>query len=126
MNTKFKKHPIDEGIEKRDDLYYFSEQIRCLQVHFKIIGIAVILKVFMKSKMVSCKLKIFWTNGELSFISKFKEGLAHGYNHGYHKNGKLWFSNHYENGELDGLSENFDEDGGLLTREVFKRGKRVN
>ena len=24
MNTKFKKQPIDEGIEKRDDLYYLS------------------------------------------------------------------------------------------------------
>ena len=60
--------------------------------------------------------KIYWDNGKLSFYTCYKDGVPHGHNYGFWKNGGKWFSHYLNNGKRVGQSEVFREDGTLEER----------
>ena len=67
---------------------------------------------------------IYTKDGELEYVSNYKDGILDGLSELYHENGQLWWTGNYKDGKQHGLWEFYNEDGFKITRK-YKNGVEV-
>ena len=66
---------------------------------------------------------IFHSNGQISELGKYKDGLLDGPQESYFINGQLKYTSNYTSGKLDGVYESFFDNGNRGAIKNFKFGK---
>ncbi|MEM7103359.1 MAG: hypothetical protein AAF502_09540 [Bacteroidota bacterium] len=73
------------------------------------------------------KLLFYFENGKLKMIQEFKDSnVKNGKWEAYHSSGKKKFICYYKDGKLDGTLKEWDEQGNLMKKEVWKNGTKSN
>ena len=66
---------------------------------------------------------VFHLHGQISELSKYKDGVLDGHQESYFINGQLKHTSNYVRGKLDGVYESFFDNGNRDTIKNFKSGK---
>ena len=64
-----------------------------------------------------------YENGNLGKKTEFKNGVVHGKEETYDKNGQLLLLNTYKNGQKNGSHKSYYENGNLRTEATYKNGQ---
>jgi antitoxin component YwqK of YwqJK toxin-antitoxin module len=67
----------------------------------------------------------FWENGNIEFITPYKEGKKDGIEEWFYENGNIESRTSYKDGKEDGIEEYFDEQGNITETYLWKNGKLI-
>lgn len=77
----------------------------------------------LKGKPLTGFLNVYHQNGNLDFISYYKNGKLDGISKTYYENGQLESEASYKNNKLDGISKGYYENGKLKYEIPYTNGK---
>lgn len=91
----------------------------------RIIGNKIVEAIFINDSMADGVVKYYTLEGKLDAIFGFKNGKNNGTAVHFFPNGKVFDSIHYLNDVANGEHHQYDKNGNLLFKEVYKKGKQV-
>jgi antitoxin component YwqK of YwqJK toxin-antitoxin module len=70
--------------------------------------------------------KIYYENGNLQYLTEYKNDKMDGIAKGFNENGKINYSGSAKDSLKDGRFNYFDEKGELINSEFYRNGKLMN
>ncbi len=69
--------------------------------------------------------KVYYPNGKLDYVGRFKDGKEHGEWNYYYENGTPKYTEHWLNGLEDGVQIEYAPDGQVYLEKYYEKGRLV-